>query len=355
MRTTKQLLGAVSAVALVAMSSSPAFAAGTNAGTTITNNVSVDYTVNGNAQTRVTASNAFTVDRRVNLTVTAINTPVQVSPNQTNRVLAFDVTNSSNSAIDVNLATALRGGTATNITNIRIFRDSNSNRQLDADELTAGPITFLDEVAADATVGVLVVSNIGIGARNGDTFTVGLTGTAHAAGATGLGTLLQATSGANDPTAIDTVLFDGASAGGDAANNGQFSANGVYTVSGAVLTLTKTSRVLADPVNDFVNGTDPNPNAKAIPGATVEYCITVANAAGAATASGVTVNDDLPPEVTFVTGSSRINGTATCTGGTAGGTLTPGGGANGRDLLSGTLSDVAAGETRSMFFRVVIR
>jgi hypothetical protein len=45
MKTTKQLLGAVSAFALVAMSSAPALAAGTSAGTTITNNVTVNYNV----------------------------------------------------------------------------------------------------------------------------------------------------------------------------------------------------------------------------------------------------------------------------------------------------------------------
>ncbi|MFM7377712.1 MAG: hypothetical protein ACKO1O_06230, partial [Erythrobacter sp.] len=115
MKTTKQLLGAVSAVALVAMSSTPALAAGTSAGTTITNTVSVNYNVGGNAQNAVTASDTFTVDQRVNVNVTAITTPVTVSPNQTNRVLAFDVTNLGNATADLALSTALRAGTAANI------------------------------------------------------------------------------------------------------------------------------------------------------------------------------------------------------------------------------------------------
>jgi len=349
MKTTKQLLGAVSAVALIAMSSTPALAAGTTANTTITNSVTVNYNVGGNAQNAVTASDSFTVDQRVNLTVTAITTPVSVSPNQINRVLAFDVTNLSNSAADLNLTTALRGGTAANISNIRVFRDTDGDRALSATELAAGPITFLDEVAADATVAVLVVSDIGINAVNADFFDVALTAEAHAAGTAGtLGTRLQASTGANQVNAVDTVLFDGQGVT-DADNDGAFSAQGRYTVSGAVLTVAKTSRVVSDPVNFTTN-------PKAIPGATVEYCITVANAAGAATATNVALLDDLPADVSFDAGFGIfVNGNATCATGTPGGNFAPTGGVGGRARVTGTLNDVAGGQTLSLYFQVQIR
>lgn len=348
MKTTKQLLGAVSAFALVAMSSAPAMAEGTNAGATITNTVSVNFNVGGVAQTAQTASDTFTVDQRVNLTVTNIGAATSVSPNQTNRVLAFDVTNLSNSTADLNLSVALRAGNAANISNFRVFRDTNGNRQLDAAELTAGPITFLDEVAEDATVAVLVVSDISINAANGANFDVALTAAAHAAGTTGtLGTRLLGTTGANT-AGIDTVLFDGAGVS-DAANDGAFSAQGRYTVSGAVLTVAKVSRIISDPVNGTTN-------PKAIPGATIEYCITVANAAGAATATNVAILDDLPADVIYSsTFGTFLNGSATCTTGTAGGTFAAGGGVGGRDRITGSLSDIAAGQTRSAYFRVTIR
>lgn len=348
MKTTKQLLGAVSAFALIAMSSAPAMAAGTRAGNTITNTVSVNYNVGGVAQNAVTASDSFTVDQRVNLTVTNIGSATSVSPNQTNRVLAFDVTNLSNSTADLNLSVALRTGTAANISNFRVFRDTNGNRVLDAAELTAGAITFLDEVTEDAIVAVLVVSDIGIGARNGDTFDVALTAAAHAAGTTGtLGTRLVGSTVANT-AGIDTVLFDGAGVS-DAANDGAFSAQGRYTVSGAVLTVAKTSRIISDPVNLTTN-------PKAIPGATIEYCITVANAAGAATATNVAVLDDLPADVIYSSAfGTFLNGNASCASGTAGGTFAAGGGAGGRDRITGSLSDVAAGQTRSAYFRVTVR
>ncbi len=349
MKTTKQLLGAVSAFAIIAMSSTPAMAEGTRAGLTITNTVNVTYNVNGVAQNGETASDTFRVDQRVNVTVTAIDSPESVSPNQTNRVLAFDVTNLSNSTVDLALASALRLGDTANIDNFRIYRDTNGNRQLDADELAANPITYLDEVAEDATVAVLVVADISINAENGDAFNVVLTAAAHEAGGAGaLGDRLTATAGANT-TDVDTVLFDGRGVT-DAVNDGAFSAEGVYEVAGAVLTVAKTSRVVSDPVNGE------GPNAKAIPGATVEYCITVGNAANAATATNVNLLDDLPVDVAFSESFGIfVDGSATCTGGTAGGTFAEGVGANGRDRVTGTLSDLAASETRSLYFRVTIR
>ena len=121
------------------------------------------------------------------------------------------------------------------------------------------------------------------------------------------------------------------------------------TVAGAVLTIAKFSRIISDPVNGTTN-------PKAIPGATIEYCITVANAAGAAIATNVAVLDDLPADVTYSAAfGTFLNGTATCTTGTAGGTFAAGGGVGGRDRITGSLSDIAAGQTRSAYFRVTIR
>jgi uncharacterized repeat protein (TIGR01451 family) len=347
MKTTKQLLGAVSAFALVAMSSSPAMAEGTNAGATITNNVSVSFNVNGVSQNAQTASNSFTVDRRVNVNVNYVGPATSVAPGSDDQVVAFDVTNLSNDTVDLALASALTGGNAANIGNFRIYLDTDGDRVLDAAELAAGPITYLDEVAEDATVAVLVVSDIGLNAVNGNTFDVTLTANSHLAGTAGsLGAELVGTSGANT-AGIDTVLFDG-QGDTDAANDGAFSDTGRYTVAGAVVTLTKTSRVVSDPVNGSTN-------AKAIPGATVEYCITVANASGAAPATNVAVTDDLPVDVTYdAVFGIFVNGNATCTSGTPGGTFTVGAGPLGEDRVTGSLSDVAAGETRSLYFQVVI-
>lgn len=346
MKTTTQLLGAVSAFALIAMTSAPAMAEGTDAGATITNNVSVTFDVGGVTQNAQSASDTFTVDRRVNVNVNYIGPATSVAPGAQDRVIAFDVTNLSNDMVDLALTTALTGGTAANIANFQIYRDANGNNIFDAADTL---VTYLDQVAEDATVRVFVIADIGLNAANGNNFDVTLTANAHAAAGVGtLGAELVGTVGANT-AGIDTVLFDGAGAT-DSANQGDFSATGRYTVAGALLTLGKTSRIISDPVNNTTN-------PKAIPGATVEYCITVANAVGAALATGVNVTDNLPADVNYdAVFGTFINGNASCASGTVGtGTYTAGTGPAGANQVRSALLDVAAGQTRSVYFRVVIR
>ena len=347
MKTTTQLLGAVSAFALVVMSSAPALAEGTSAGSTITNNVTVTYDVAGIEQTAATATDTFTVDQKVNVNVEFVGAATTVTPGQEGAAIAFDVTNLSNSAIDLELTTALTGGIAGNIGNFLIYLDTNGDRMLDATELAAGPIDYLDEIAASAggtTVAVIVVADIGLGAVNGNEFDVVLTADAHEAGTAGsLGAELVATSGANT-AGVDTVLADGAGVT-DAANDGAFSDVGEYVVAGAVVAVAKTSTIISDPVNGTTN-------PKAIPGAVVEYCVTVANASGASTATGVSVLDDLPADVTFLTGTIRINGNADCESGTPGGSYDAAAGVAGQ--VSGNLSDIAGGQTLSLYFQVEI-
>ena len=347
MKTTKQLLGAVSAFALVAMTSAPVLAQGTTAGSIIRNEVSVSYNVGNITQNAEIASDEFTVDQRVNVTVGFIGSATVVNPGQEGAAIAFDVTNLSNSIVDLDLDAALRNGTDANIGDFLIYRDTNGDRVLDATEEAAGPISFLDEVGSSATgvtVAVIVVTDISLNAANADTFDVTLTANAHAAGGVGLGAELVESAG--NTSGIDTVLFDG-QGDTDQARDGAFSDTGTYTVAGAVVTVAKTSRVVEDPVNGINN-------PKAIPGATVEYCITVANASGAVTATDVAVSDDLPFDVTYIANSTFVDGDGNCANGTPGGSFSTGTGDQGKDQVLGDLSDVAAGQTRSLYFRVLI-
>lgn len=65
----------------------------------------------------------------------------------------------------------------------------------------------------------------------------------------------------------------------------------------ANLTVTKTSSVISDPQNGTTN-------PKAIPGAILQYCITVTNP-DSGTASNVVIGDTIPATLTFVPGSIR--------------------------------------------------
>lgn len=358
MKRTTQMLGSVSAAALVVMSSAPAMAEGIRAGTDITNTVTVDYQVNGVSQNQEEASDTFSVDRRVNVTVSAVDTPKSVNPGSQNSFLTFDVTNLSNDVIDLDLTATLEAGETDNISALTIYEDTNNNGTFDAGDQV---ITFLDEVAEDETLRVFVVADISTNAVNDDTFDVSLNADAHQAatgsdGTGGAGTLgaelTESTGNSADQNVVDTVLADGSNAlglTGDADNDGSFSAQGTFDVDGAEVSVIKSSVVVSDPVNGT---TDP----KAIPGAVIQYCIAVSNASGGADATNINVIDTLPSDVTFNTGTILIDtdvainsGVATCSNGTAGGNYDAG-----DNEVTGTLSTVSGGNAAGLSFEVTI-
>jgi len=350
MTATMRLLASASVLAVSAIAATPAFAAGTTAGTTVTNSVTLDYKVGGVDQTPVTASDSFTVDRKVNLTVTEGGTTTSVSPGQTAAVTSFTVANASNAPLDLALAvTQLSGGTAAhggtdnfNVTSPKLYVDTNTNGAYDPG--TDAEITYLDQLGADESKTVFVVADVPLGRSTGDVAGVRLTATASEATAAGsLGSTVSQTSGANT-SGVDTVFAD-STAGGNVARDGIHFAEDDYTVLAASLTATKTSRVISDPFNGTTS-------PKMIPGAVVEYCIAVANAAGNATATGIAVSDDLPDETTYDSSFGiKLNGTVTGSSCNADGTN---GGSHSAGIVSGTLSDIAAGVTRTLVFRVTV-
>lgn len=349
MTSKLKLLSTGSMAAALLASAAPAFAAGTTAGTVITNNVTVDYQVGGVAQTQRTASDNFTVDRRINLTVAEVGAvTTSVVPGQNGASVAFTLTNTSNAPLDFSLAasqqaggTAAHGGTDNfDVTGLSLFRDVNGNNSYDAGTDTA--ITFVDELAADASITLLVVGNIPGTRLNGDVAGVRLLATAREAGtAASLGAAITETVGANT-AGVDTVFADAAGVT-DAARDGAHSDDDDFTVVTATLNVTKTSRVISDPVNNTTN-------PKMIPGAVIEYCIAVANT-GSAAATNVAINDPVPGQLTFSAGTILLNGTvtgATCNAdGVAGGSYTA-------PNVSGTIATVAAGATRTLVFRATV-
>lgn len=339
MKRTKQLLGAVSSVALIALSTSPAIAAGTTAGDSITNNVSVAYQVGGVDQTEETASDTFIVDRKVDVLVAEVGgSATSVAPGETQAAITFDVTNASNDVVDLDLSVVQSTSDDFDITNVQFYEDD-GNGVFDAGDTL---ITHLDEMAEDEIRTVHVVGDVAITQTNGQTADVALVADAHEGGGLGaLGAEVTATSGANT-AGVDTVLAD-AAGDEDLANQGDHSDTDSFVVGAAAISVTKSSTIIDDPVNGTTN-------PKAIPGATIEYCITVSNAAGSALATSVAVNDVLPADVTYdnIFGIF-VDGDAACTNGVAGGSY------NAVDHeVDGSLSDIAASTTRSLYFRVTI-
>src|SRR5690606_21814047 len=135
------------------------------------------------------------------------------------------------------------------------------------------------------------------GLANGDTALVTLKATAHDAGAVGQGALTTETAGANT-AGIDNVFGDAAGEVDD-ANEGDHSAVSNYVITTATISVTKSSAVVSDPFNLTTN-------PKAIPGATMVYCIAVANGSATVAATDVTISDNIPAGTTYVAGTIRV-------------------------------------------------
>jgi uncharacterized repeat protein (TIGR01451 family) len=351
--------------AAVLFGAAQAGATGTDAGTDISNQASVDYTVGGVNQPDVNSNTVtFKTDRRILLTVAEVGGAyTDVAPGSTAQVLTFTVTNNTNEAADFRLVatqdgsgtTDAFGGTdAFDATNVQVFVDNPSAGTPGVFD-AADTATFLDEVPEDATRTVFVVSDIPLSLANNSTAGVTLTAIAAQPGtATVLGSDWTATAGADTANAIDTVFGDVAG-DTDANRDGRHSDDDAYRIRTATLTVTKTSTVTSDPFNGATN-------PKRIPGATVEYCVTVSNA-GSVPATSVVLTDVLAGQpVTFVNGSLfTVDSGATCTGGDAeddGATgadeTDPNGASESGGTVSATFSSVPAGAGKALRFSVTI-
>ena len=353
MRNSVKLFSSAATVAVL-LAANPAYAAGTAAGLSVTNTVTVNYQVGGVAQTAQTASDTFTVDRKVNLTVAEVGiTTTTVSPGQTAAVTTFQVTNLSNATLDFALAVAQQTGGAGahsntdsfDVSNVRIYLDNATSGTIGAYDAGDTLVTYLDELAADSSRTVFVVSDIPLGQTTGSVAAVTLTATGREGGtAAAQGAALSETTTGNT-AGMDTVFADGAGAT-DAARNADFSAKDDYTVSAAALSVVKRSTLVSDPLNGATN-------PKYIPGAVIEYCIAVTNAAGSASATSVAISDPLPTEVTYLAAfgikvAGTVNASNQCLAdGASSGSISG-------TTVSGTIASVAASDTRTVLFRATI-
>ncbi|MEM7252179.1 MAG: hypothetical protein AAF493_12210 [Pseudomonadota bacterium] len=362
-----------------------AIAAGTAAGTDIDNIATINYSVGGVAQTPIESSptgnttpgvsngtdTTFVVDNKIDLTVAEVSgSYTDASPGETQVVLEFTVTNTGNATQDYSLSSANNGtdpfGGTENFdpTGVQIFVEDGTTAGFQPGEDTE---TYIDELAADAAATVYVVATIPGTATvsDGDIAAVTLTAQTAASGAVGVQGADITTDDAgiaDNPATIETVFADDSTGvranSTDGVEDGASSDTDAYRVLAATLTVTKTSAVVSDPFNGSTN-------PKAIPGAIVEYTITVANATGAANADNIVVTDVLPGSVTFVataytTGgmqvtSPNINGGATTT--LTNGTGDDEGDFNGTTANAVTVTGIAltASQSATVTFQVEIQ
>lgn len=292
----RRMASALAIAALVVGAADVGHAAGTLAGTNVSNVATINYSVSGVGQPALTANADFVVDRRIDMTLTPVPAAlVNVTPGTAGNLIPFTLTNTSNAPLDFATAPANRAtGTADpyggavadsfDATNAS-FADNDASGTYVAATDTSANVTNL---GPDASRLVFVVSSIPGGTASGSVGVVTLTVTATELG----GAALSQSAGADVAATVQTVFADGAG-DTDAARDAAFSDSSGFLVQGATVSVTKTEALISDPINGATN-------PKHIPGAIVEYTVTVTNAAASALpATSVTLTDVMPANVTF--------------------------------------------------------
>lgn len=289
MRTVRAL-ALCGAVALLTLAQ-PALAAGTAAGTAITNTATVSADVGGTPVTASSNADVVTVAEVIDVDVTLLTIGnVLVNTPSSGQVLTYRVTNVGNGvdrfALTVNDAI---GGDQFDPSFFEIHLDGNGNGLYDpgVDPLYvpgAGDPQLNGASPAQDDVVVFVLNDVPAALASGDL------------GASEL--LAASTTGVGAP---GLVLPGAGDAGSDAivgTNGGDDLAQGTYQVSAVALAIAKSSSV-----SDPFGGTQP------IPGATITYTLVV-TATGVGSADGAVLTDAIPASTTYVAGSMTRNAAA---------------------------------------------
>jgi uncharacterized repeat protein (TIGR01451 family) len=320
--------GALIAVTAVSagLCASPAFAAGTPAGTSITNVATATYELpNGDEASVDSNVVTLTVDELLDVSV-AWGDPSDVSASAggTAQRLKFTVTNGGNGIESFALATVANGGGDDfdpSVTSIVL--DTNGNGAYDAGVDTVYSSGSNDpELDPDESVTVFVLSTIPAGAGDGHRGRVDLTAVA--------------TTGSGAPGAS----FAGQGQGGGNAVVGATGADGeddgYYRVARASVAFVKSATT-----SDAFGG------AAAAPGSTITYTL-AATVSGTGSLANLRVSDPVPAGTTYRPGTLTLEGAPLTDAADA-----DAGSFTGTAINVG-LGTVAAGTTRTITFQVRI-
>ncbi|MBT8132833.1 MAG: hypothetical protein KJO35_11230, partial [Gammaproteobacteria bacterium] len=320
-------LSAAIAGALALFMTQPLLAAGTDpggtrAGTSVFNQAQVQYRVNNVDQTPVLSDNdadasnginatEFVVDRKLDVLVAerslnynSATSPGSV-PGQTDAVLAWTVTNEGNQTQDF-LVSAFAtgfdpfGGTDNfDATGMSVFVDVDGDDMYDPLVDTA---THVDELDINQSVTVFMVATIPASRVDGDIAAYVLqaqVAEGGSAGSAGAAITTDDAATADTTLGVEDVFADGENSNyaGDGDRDGIHSSEDAFEVSSAVLSVLKNSTVISDPFTCPGGVCPGGASPKAIPGAIVEYVVTLSNAAGGSSATNIVVSDDLSSEM----------------------------------------------------------
>ena len=316
---------AVVALSLVGVAPS-AFAAGgdTNFDTDITNRASVSYSVSGVPQTIIESSptgnstpgvgaggnTTFEVDKRLMFIAEETNGAATISsPGLTNVVTVFRVTNTSNGPQDFGLTgdnlnpiTLFGRPDAFNMANFRtrVSGAACSTATMTTPAYAGETQDYIEQLGEDACVYVFVLADTPAAAlaANATASTIRLVVRPTTNTSNGVTDEVE-TAAVDNPAVVDVVFAETGTTDGNAQFDGVSFAYDQYFVG--TLTVTKTATVISD-------GFSPAGQEKPIPGAVVEYMISVQN--NGLVTSGATMAEIVPANTTYVAGSTTLNGVA---------------------------------------------
>lgn len=281
----RPLLLFIVAMALWLLPALPALAAGTPAGTNITNKASVSFVVD--TATLNKDSNEVTLQVAEVLDVTLAwqdSGNILAEPEETGKVATFLLTNTGNGseAFTLTVDNGL-GGDQFDPTLSGVYLDANDNGQYDAGTDTLYNAGANDPVlAADASIALFVLNDIPAGVNDSDLGKSGLTAAAN----TGTGAPGDPFPGAGDG-GVNAVVGTSGGTANDTAT---------YQVSAVDVTVVKSQSVA-----------DPHGGSEPMPAAVITYSIEV-EASGSGTAESVTVTDPVPANTSYVEGSLKLDG-----------------------------------------------
>jgi uncharacterized repeat protein (TIGR01451 family) len=292
-RALPGIAGVLWALSLMMWSSAPAWALGTAAGTVIANTATVTYTlgVDPTAHT-ATAFDSFEVLEIIDTVIVwqdaaavTVNTP------QTQSALTFLLTNTGNGpeAFSLSAFDALSGDDFDPSTQ-SIWLETNG---LPGVQTSGSPAdtplgTATPDLLPDDTLFVYLLCNIPSGLSDGDTGQARLSAAAATAGA----------AGAPAGTELTGAGFNGASA---IVGNGNADSAAIGTFIVATVDVQVTKSIAG--IEDLSGGSEP------YPGARVTYRLTV-QISGGGTAEDLTITDAIPVDMTYLSGSTTLNGSA---------------------------------------------
>ena len=333
-KLTKLRIGFLSTTAVAILSSATAFAQLTPADTPVENTFTLNYAVNGAGQPVINNSGSpttFRVDRLIDLTVESIEGTTTVAPGQVDADTIFTVTNDGNGsqAYELTVENSVSGDDfdPTGSTTLTYYISDGDNDfepgagQDDGSAIAYDP-TNPPVLLADAEIIVVVERSIPsvaddaavVDGADANVILVANTLDATSPFAEVEDDSVTDVGGAgNDLLVSENVLNDGFSTSEEVANDGADSAIGIYIVADADVAGTKIVSIFSEDGSncDTIPGS-PVANSYSIPGACIEYRITVTNN-DTRDATAINVTDVLPAQLTYI--ASGVGAGSDFTGG----------------------------------------